>query len=77
MTCPIRLAATRAGVYRVLHDKLGHVGNLKLAGGRWKFKAIGFDADGCVVPGGGHYTHRHNVSPDLPDARALARLLDG
>ena len=61
----------------MLHDELGHVGNLKLAGGRWKFKAIGFDTDGSVVPGGGPYTHRHNVSPDRPEALALARLLEG
>ena len=38
-----------------------HVGNLKLIGGSWKFKAIGHDASGAVIPGGGPLTGRHNT----------------
>ena len=38
-----------------------HVGNLKLIGGVWKFKAIGYDASGQVIPGGGPLTDRHNT----------------
>lgn len=39
-----------------------HVGNLKLIGGVWKFKAIGYDASGNVMPGGGPLTERHNTT---------------
>ena len=39
-----------------------HVGNLKLIGGAWKFKAIGHDASGAVIPGGGPLTGRHNMT---------------
>ena len=46
-----------------------HVGNLKLIGGVWKFKAIGYDAEGQVVPGGGPLTDKHNaVFPTLDEA---------
>ena len=38
-----------------------HVGNLKLIGGVWKFKAIGYDARGQVLPGGGPLTDQHNT----------------
>ena len=38
-----------------------HVGNLKLIGGVWKFKAIGYDASGHIMPGGGLLTDRHNT----------------
>ena len=36
------------------------VGQLKLIGGVWKFKAVGYTAEGHVVPGGGPLTDRHN-----------------
>lgn len=39
-----------------------HVGNLKWIGGVWKFKAIGYDSNGDVVPGGGPLTDSHNVT---------------
>jgi hypothetical protein len=38
-----------------------HVGNHKLIGGVWKFKAIGYDASGRVLPGGGPLTNKHNT----------------
>jgi hypothetical protein len=41
----------------------------------WKFKAIGYDPDGSVVPGGGPLTERHNVSMEHADATLLAQLL--
>ena len=47
-------------VYRVLTPSGDHVGNLKLIAGSWKFKAIGYDANGDVVPGGGPLTDHHN-----------------
>ena len=49
-------------VYLVLTDQREHVGNLKLINGAWKFKAIGYDKDGAVIPGGGPLTDRHNTA---------------
>jgi hypothetical protein len=49
-------------VFRVLSSQGEHVGNLKLIGGVWKFKAIGHDASGAVIPGGGPLTGRHNMT---------------
>ena len=57
---PISLQRVNDQVFRVLADKTAHVGNLKLIGGVWKFKAIGQDENGQVVPGGGPFTDRHN-----------------
>ena len=37
-------------------------GNLKLINGVWKFKAIGYDPNGDVIPGGGPLTDRHNAT---------------
>ena len=37
-------------------------GNLKLINGVWKFKAIGYDPNGDVIPGGGPLTDRHNTT---------------
>jgi hypothetical protein len=49
-------------VYRVLDTQCNHVGNLKSIGGVWKFKAIGYDASGQVIPRGGPLTHLHNTT---------------
>ena len=57
---------TRAGV---------HVGNLKLIGEVWKFKAIGIDAGGHVVPGGGPLTGRHNMVFAVLDEAAISTAL--
>src|SRR5574343_1595533 len=52
-----------------------HVGNLKQVGTVWKFKAVGYDADGQMVPGGGQVTARHNTPLAAPDAAELSRRL--
>ena len=52
-----------------------HVGNLKLIGGVWKFKAIGYAADGGVVPGGGPLTERHNTTFAVPDQAQVSATL--
>ena len=53
-----------------------HVGNLKRIGAVWKFKAVGYGAAGAVEPGGGPFTHRHNMELAEPNAVELsARLL--
>ena len=51
-----------AQVCRVLSERGEHVGNLKLIGGVWKFKAIGYDLNGELIPGGGPLTDRHNTT---------------
>lgn len=57
----LSLQAINPQVFSVLTAEGEQVGNLKLIGGVWKFKAIGFEADGAVVPGGGPLTDRHNM----------------
>jgi hypothetical protein len=63
----LRLEPLNDGVWQVKHRELGHVGNLKLIGGVWKFKAIGYAAGGEVIPGGGPLTDRHNTVLAAPD----------
>jgi hypothetical protein len=63
---PFTLVAVNETVVRVQQADGLLVGNLKRVGAVWKFKAVGFDADGAIVPGGGPLTDRHN--------RAFARL---
>jgi hypothetical protein len=63
------------GACRVL-DAMGcHVGNLKWIGGVWKFKAIGYDASGAVIPGGGPLTDRHNTVFASLDVAQINRVL--
>jgi hypothetical protein len=62
-------------VYSVHGPDGGHIGNLKRIGAVWKFKAIGYDTAGQLVPGGGPYTDRHNTTLAAPDAAALAAAL--
>ena len=63
-------------VYRVLTPSGDHVGNLKLIAGSWKFKAIGYDTNGDVMPGGGPLTDRHNrVFATLDEAVISEQLL--
>lgn len=54
-------------VYRVLTDQGEHVGNLKLINAMWKFKAIGYELNGDVIPGGGPLTDRHNTTFEALD----------
>ena len=65
---PLTLQRLNDQVIRVLSDQGEQVGNLKLIGGVWKFKAIGHDASGNVIPGGGPYTERHNTVFAVADA---------
>lgn len=71
----LKLHPVNAGVWRVTHSQVGHVGNLKLAGGVWKFKAIGYDPNGEVIPGGGPLTDRHNTAFATPDEATLNAAL--
>ena len=62
MPLSFTLQSTSPGFCRVLTSAGLHVGNLKLIGGVWKFKAIGYDATGQVIPGGGPLTDQHNMA---------------
>ena len=53
--------------YRVVTDRGLHIGNLKLIGGAWKFKAIGYDSNGGILPGWGPFTAFHNTTFAVPD----------
>ena len=69
------LRPVNANVHSV-HCAAGeHVGNLKLIAGVWKFKAVGYDASGKVIPGGGPLTDRHNTRFAAPDATQVSVLL--
>lgn len=73
---PLTLQYTSGQVVRVLDAQGECVGHLKLIGQVWKFKALGHDAGGHVVPGGGPLTGRHNmVFAALDEAAVCAALL--
>ena len=52
------------------------VGQLKWIGGRWKFKAMGYEG-AELVPGGGPLTARHNCTFDTLDAAQISTVLLG
>ena len=63
---------------RVLDGDGRCVGHLKRIGLLWKFKALGEDAQGQVVPGGGPLTGRHNLAfAALLDEAAVCAALRG
>ena len=72
---PLTLSPVNAQVCKVLSKQGEHVGNLKQIGGVWKFKAIGYGADGGVIPGGGPLTTRHNTTFDVLDEAFINRVL--
>ena len=51
------------------------MGNLKLINGVWKFKAIGYDQNGDVIPGGGSLTELHNTAFDTLDEALISAKL--
>ena len=71
----LHLHPVNAQVYGVLTASGEHVGNLKLIGAVWKFKAIGYDASGGVIPGGGTLTDRHNTLFASLDPAQIERVL--
>jgi len=71
----LKLQLQNAGVCCVLTNGGLHVGNLKQIGGVWKFKAIGYDAAGQVIPGGGPLTDRHNIAFATLDEAEVNRVL--
>ena len=75
MSEPLKLQLQSPGICRVLTESGLHVGNLKLIAGVWKFKAIGYDASGQVVPGGGPLTDKHNAVFTTLDEASINRVL--
>ena len=72
----LRLLPINAGVVSVHTANGAHVGSLKLVGGVWKFKAMGYDAAGRMEPGHGPLTEQHNMAFATLDATEVsARLL--
>ena len=72
---PLTLHRVNEQLVRVLTPEGQCVGNLKLIGTVWKFKALGHDADGQVVPGGGPLTGRHNMAFAALDEAAVRAAL--
>jgi len=67
----LSLRAVNVDVFSVHLADDSHVGNLKRIGSIWKFKAIGYEANGAVLPGGGPLTDRHNTVFATPDVVAV------
>ena len=70
---PLSLRVVNSNVYSVHLADGSHVGNLKRIGNSWKFKAVGYEPDGAIVPGGGPLTDRHNTvfaEPDVAEINA-------
>jgi hypothetical protein len=75
-TGPLALQTLSEELCRVSDANGVCVGHFKRIQGVWKFKALGQDADGHTVPGGGPFTHRHNtvlaeLNPDSVNAALL------
>lgn len=62
-------------VFAVMPPHGEAVGNLKLINGVWKFKALGYDASGGVMPGHGPLTDKHNLRFTQFDAGAMCDKL--
>lgn len=71
----LTLTPINANVHSVHFPDGAHVGNLKRIGTIWKFKAVGYDAQGGVEPGGGPLTDWHNTEFAAPDAAEVSARL--
>ena len=75
ITYKLALVSFNERVYRVLTASAEHVGNLQHSNGQWKFKAVGSDLDGEILPGWGPLTDWHNTVVASPDEELLNELL--
>ena len=71
----LHLRPVNTGAFGVHGPDGQHLGNLKLVGAVWKFKAVGYDSAGQVEPGGGPLTDGHNTVFAEPDAAAVNAAL--
>lgn len=74
---PLQLRPINAAVVSVHTADGAHVGSLKLVGGVWKFKAMGYSADGGMEPGHGPLTEQHNMQFATLDAATVSARLQG
>jgi hypothetical protein len=75
-TGPLALQTLSEELCRVSDAHGVCVGHFKRIRGVWKFKALGQDAEGHTVPGGGPLTNRHNTMlAELNPASVIAALL--
>lgn len=73
---PLQLLPVNESVVAVHTADGAHLGSLKKIGAVWKFKAMGYGADGGMEPGHGPLTDQHNMQFATPDAAEVsARLL--
>ena len=72
---PLTLRLVNSNVHSVHLIDGTHVGNLKRIGAIWKFKAVGYDVNGDVLPGDGPFTDRHNAQFNEPDAQQVSATL--
>ena len=71
----LQLEQVNSQVYALITACGEHVGNLKRIGAVWKFKAVGYDSTGGVIPGGGPLTELHNTPFATPDIAGLNEKL--
>lgn len=76
-TPPLQLQPLSDQVVRVLSSGGECVGHLKRIGAVWKFKAIGHDDNGQLIPGGGPLTGRHNTAFATLNEAAISAALTG
>lgn len=75
MTNHFYLQLDSPDVCRIQTEAGLHVGNFKRIGNVWKFKAIGYDDTGQVIPGGGPLTDKHNTALSQLDEIEIDRVL--
>jgi hypothetical protein len=75
ITYKLTLIKFNEHVYRVLTAGAEHVGNLQYSNGQWKFKAVGYDPNGEILPGWGPLSDWHNTVIAAPDEELLNELL--
>ncbi len=68
----MKLVNINERVVQVQADDATPLGHLKHINGLWKFKALGFDDQGGLVPGGGPLTDVHNAVFETLDPAAIA-----
>ncbi|CAN7470787.1 hypothetical protein LJR117_004415 [Acidovorax sp. LjRoot117] len=74
---PLQLLPVNGSVVAVHTADGAHVGSLKKIGAVWKFKAMGYGADGGMEPGHGPLTDQHNMQFATPDADEVSPRLLG
>ena len=74
---PLQLLPVNAAVVSVHTADGAHVGSLKLVGGVWKFKAMGYDSAGRMEPGHGPLTDEHSMAFAAPAAAEVGARVWG